>query len=120
MLIIASGMAASCATYHYASNVKMISFDDKATPGKSVGPITGEDCTWIVFNQVLGVQPTIDKAFINAKQQSGFMGSSGLSSTDTQKDDDIRYINNVSTKTTGFNAIIVGKSCLTVTGIGYK
>ena len=114
-------MLASCATYNYAQQVKTISFDDNLTKGTSVGPIRGEDCTWSVMGRVLGTQPTIDRAFINAKTQAGALSAAGLgvlAKEDTSKQ--IRYINNATTMNEGFNAYIVGKQCLVVTGVGYR
>ncbi len=114
-------MLCSCATYNYAQKVKTISFDDNLTKGQAIGPIRGEDCTWTVLNQQLGGAPTIDKAFINAKQQSGALASAGFSTAEkTDASKHIRYINNATTSNEGFNAYLFGKSCLVVTGVGYR
>lgn len=111
----------SCATYNYAQKVKTISFDDNITKGKAVGPIRGEDCTWTVLGNQLGGQPTIDKAFINAKNGAGALTSAGLGSLDkTDASKQIRYINNATTANEGFNAYLFGKQCLVVTGVGYR
>ena len=118
-LILGLSMLSSCATYNYAQKVKTISFDDNLTKGKAIGPIRGEDCTWTVLGNQLGGAPTIDKAFINAKNQSDSLTSAGFSSkTDDSKQ--IRYINNASTTNEGFNAGLFGKQCLVVTGVGYR
>lgn len=109
----------SCATYKYADKVKMVSFDDNVKKGKSVGSIQGKDCTWMVLGYWLGGQPTLDKAFINAKNQAGFMETAGMGA-DEKRGEKLRYINNVSTENDGFNAGIVGKNCLVVSGVGYK
>jgi hypothetical protein len=111
-------VAQGCATYKYANNVKMVAFSDDLSKGKSVGNVRGEDCTWSVFNNPMGGAPTIDKAFINTRKQADAVQSAGFSNA-TQADS-IRYVNNVSTERAGFNAGIVGKDCLVVTGIGYK
>jgi hypothetical protein len=121
LLTLVLTVLSSCATYHYAQKVKTISFSENMTKGTSVGPIRGEDCTWTVFNQQLGGAPTIDKAFMNAKEQSGAVSAAGfgaLTTKDTSKE--IRYINNANTSNEGFQAYLFGKSCLVVTGIGYK
>lgn len=114
-------MLCSCATYNYAQRVKTISFDDNLSKGQAVGPIRGEDCTWSVMGRVLGTAPTIDRAFLNAKSQSGALSSAGLgvlAKEDGSKS--IRYINNATTSNEGFNAYVVGKQCLVVTGVGYR
>lgn len=110
---------ASCAQYKYADKIKMVSFDDNVTKGKSVGSIQGKDCTWMILGYWLGGQPTLDKAFINAKNQAGFLESAGMGADDN-KGNNLRYINNVSTENEGFNAGIVGKNCLVVNGVGYQ
>lgn len=115
-------MLASCATYNYAHKVKTISFDDNLTKGTAVGPIRGEDCTWTVLNQPLGGAPTIDKAFINAKNQASAMASSGFGVLEKTANTNtpIRYINNATTMNEGFNAYLFSKQCLVVTGVGYR
>lgn len=119
LLTLSLGLLSSCATYNYAQKVKTIAFDDNITKGQAVGPIRGEDCTWTVFGQQLGGQPTIDKAFINAKTQAGFLASAGLT-TQTSNANQIRYINNATTANEGFNAYVLAKQCLVVTGVGYR
>lgn len=115
LFVIAQG----CATYKYASNVKMVSFSDDVTKGKSVGNVRGEDCTWTVLGYQLGGLPTIDRAFINTKKQASTTQSAGFSSSADQADA-LRYVNNVTTENEGFNAGIVAKQCLVVTGVGYR
>lgn len=112
-------VAQGCASYKYANNVKMVSFSDDISKGKSVGNVRGEDCTWTVFNQPLGGAPTIDKAFINTKKQASTLQSAGFSNTADQADA-LRYVNNVHTEREGFNAYILKKDCLVVTGVGYR
>ncbi len=121
LLTLTLSVLSSCATYHYAQKVKTISFSEDMTKGTAVGPIRGEDCTWTVFNQQLGGAPTIDKAFINAKEQSGAISAAGFGALTTKDNSkEIRYINNANTTNEGFNAYLLGKQCLVVTGIGYK
>ena len=58
---------------------------------------------------------------MNAKTQAGALSAAGLgvlAKEDTTKQ--IRYINNATTMNEGFNAYIVGKQCLVVTGVGYR
>ncbi len=98
-----------CASYNYAQNMKLVSFDDNLQKGQAVGNIRGEDCTWKVLGYQLGGLPTLDRAFVNARSQGGENASSPL-----------RYVNNLSTATDGFDAGIVGKNCIVVTGVGYR
>lgn len=111
--------AQGCATYKYANNVKMVAFTDDLSKGKSVGNVRGEDCTWSVLNNPLGGAPTIDKAFINTRKQADTLQSAGFSNAANQADA-LRYVNNVSTERSGFNAGLFAKDCLVVTGVGYK
>lgn len=108
----------SCANYKYANKIKLVSFDDDVSKGKSIGAIQGKDCTWTILGYKLGGHPTLDKAFINAKRQAGFLESAGISD-DSNKNKNLRYINNVSTENEGFNAVIIAKQCLVVNGVGY-
>jgi hypothetical protein len=120
-LTLGLSMLCSCATYNYAQKVKTISFDDNLTKGQAVGPIRGEDCTWTVMGNQLGGAPTIDKAFINAKNQAGALSSAGFGALEKQAaTNQIRYINNATTANEGFNAYLFGKQCLVVTGVGYR
>ena len=91
-----------CATYRYARDVKMVSFDDDCTKGKSVGPIRGEDCTWTVLGYEFG-KPTLDKAVDNAKTAN-----------------QVRYVNHLSTENDGFNVGFLKKDCIVIKGGGYK
>lgn len=120
MFLLGALVCCGCATYNYADNVKMISFDENLEKGKSVGQVRGEDCTWNVLGYQLGGLPTIDRAFNNARFGADSLESAGFSSSKGQKTDGLRYVNNVTTKRDGFNAGIVGKNCIVVTGMGYK
>ena len=108
-----------CATYNYAQNVKTIAFSDDLHKGSSVGNIHGEDCTWQILGYQLGGLPTVDKAFQHARNGTDGASLSG-SLTSNQKGDSLRYSNSVSTKNDGFNAVLFGKTCIVVTGVGYK
>jgi hypothetical protein len=119
-LAVIALLGSGCATYNYAQNVKTIAFTDDLTKGKSVGNIRGEDCTWKVLGYQLGGLPTVDRAFKHA--QNGTDGSSftGSMKSNQKASENLRYINNVNTKNEGFDAVLFGKNCIAVTGIGYK
>ncbi|WP_142698061.1 hypothetical protein [Bdellovibrio sp. NC01] len=118
MFLLGALFCCGCATYNYASNVKMISFDDNVQKGQSVGQVRGEDCTWNVLGYQLGGLPTIDRAFTNARFGAGGLEAAGFQQT--KRVDGLRYVNNVTTKNEGFNAGVVAKNCIVVTGMGYK
>ena len=118
--VLLLALVTSCASYNYAQNVKTVSFSDDVTKGQQVGAIQGEDCTWTVMGHKLGGDPTVDKAFQNTKNQSGALDSAGLNWNKTESKNGLRYVNNVTTERSGFNAYIVGKDCLVVKGLGYR
>jgi hypothetical protein len=111
-----------CATYNYAEKIQTVSFTDNLTKGEAVGNIRGEDCTWTVLGNQLGGAPTLDRAFINAKNQAGGLESAGFGAVNSNggRGQSIRYVNNVHTSQEGFNAYLVGKNCIVVSGVGYK
>jgi hypothetical protein len=94
---------AGCTTYQYAKNVKMVSYEDNVTLGKSVGPVRGESCQQHVMGYLISEPATLDKAMAAARS-----------------DNKIRYLNNVSTENTGFDSGFYGRSCLAVKGTGYE
>ncbi len=96
--------ASACTTYQYAKDVKMVSFDDNVTQGHSVGPVRGEDCQSFVLGYPIGEPPTLDKAFADTRKDNG----------------QLRYLNNVSTDYSGFNAVVYAQRCMVVKGTGYK
>jgi len=120
LLTLCALSLSACATYNTAEKVKLVSFDDTPTRGKSIGNIRGEDCTWRFMGYQLGGLPTVDRAFSNARR--GISGGAAAAGFSDKADDSmsIRYVNNVSTKNEGFDAVVVGKSCIVVTGVGYR
>lgn len=100
-LFLATG---GCASYQYAKDVKLVSFDDDVSTGHAVGPVRGEDCQTFILGYAIGDRPTLDKAFADARKENG----------------QLRYLNNVSTENTGFNAGVYGKQCVAVKGTGYR
>lgn len=111
----------ACTTYEYAQNVKLVSFEDDVSPGKSVGPIRGDDCNWMILGYWIGGMPTLDQAFANARTQTrSSIGDAFGGSKATLSDKTVRYMTNVHTGRDGFNAGVIGKNCLTVSGTGYR
>ena len=93
-----------CTSYQYAKNVKMVALDNNVDEGKSMGPIRGEDCQAFVMGYPIGEPPTLDKAVADTRKEHT----------------DLRYLNNVSTDTTGFDAVVYKRRCIVVKGTAYK
>lgn len=98
-------LMSGCSSYQYAKNVKIIAFHDLKGRGQSVGPVEGQDCMWRVLGYQFSENPSLDRAFMDAKKHGG---------------EHLSYIKNVSTKNTGFVTGIVDKQCLVVQGEGVK
>lgn len=122
--ILPMGLAvllSGCSTYQFAKDVKMMSFEETPKQGTRVGEIRGADCVWSVMGYKMGGEPTLDKAFTNARSQkaTGITEAvAGPGKTDSAND--IAYLEQISTSRDGFNAGIVGKDCLVVKGVAYK
>jgi len=101
--LVLFGLLPGCTQYQYAKNVKMMSYEDNVTVGKSVGPIRGESCQTRVMGYPTSEPATLDKAMSVAREQHK-----------------VRYMNNVSSETTGFDAVFYAKTCLAVKGTGYE
>jgi len=96
-------LVSGCSTYQYAKNVKLISFDNNAAAGKGVGPVRGENCQAFVMGYAISDAPTLDQAVADARSKNK-----------------VRYLNNVATENTGFNAVVFAKRCIVVRGTGYE
>ena len=103
LVLLLSQMTAGCASYQYAKNVKMVAFEDNVRAGKSVGPVRGESCQSHAMGIPIGDPVSLDRAMTRAREKH-----------------QLRYMNNVSTETRGFDAYFYGKSCLEVKGTGYQ
>lgn len=121
LFLAAGALLQGCVTHGYAENLKLASFDDGGTPGKPLGPVEGRDCVWRVLGYSLGGDLSLGKAFANARTQAStgihtaFVADAAALSEST-----VRYLNNISTAYDGFDAYVVGKSCLVVKGAGFK
>lgn len=103
LIIGASVVFTGCATYQYAKNVKLLSFDGDLTMGRGAGPVRGESCQSTVMGYAVNESPTLDKAVANAMQKNH-----------------LRYMNNVSTENAGFSAVVYARQCLVVKGTGFQ
>jgi hypothetical protein len=103
-LVAFAALGSGCTTYQYAKNVKMVAFEDDVSTGHAVGPVRGEDCQSHVLFIPVGPRPTLDRAFADARKENG----------------ELRYMNNVATEASGFDAIVYSRRCLAVKGTGYQ
>jgi len=103
LVVVPCLASTGCASYQYAKNVSLLSFDGNVTSGSGVGPVRGESCQMRVLGYPIGEPPTLDGAVANAREQH-----------------QLRYMNNVSTDNTGFNAFVVTQNCIVVKGTGYQ
>lgn len=112
---------AGCVTYPDVKEIKTIGYSDDVSKGKSTGQFSADDCVWQVFGYWLGGNPDVSRAIANARTQkkSNIGDAFGAGTEATTGGQSIRYANNITTKYTGFNAYIVGKSCVEVSGMGY-
>lgn len=102
-LLLLCAAQAGCSTYQYAKNVKLIAFEDDISHGKSVGPVRGESCQAHAMGVPIGEPVSLDRALAKAREEQ-----------------ELRYLNNVSTESRGFNSFFYGKRCLSVKGTGYQ
>ncbi len=105
-----------CASVQTAKQFSYISYEEKPTPSKSIGTIEGRDCSWSIAGYSLG-QPTLRSAFSNAASQSkeGYIPGQ----TGDKKGPSLKSVRQVTVENDGFNAWIVGRTCIIVTGEGY-
>ncbi len=103
MPLLLAFLLPGCTQYQYAKNVKMLSYEDNVTTGKSVGPVRGESCQKRVMGYPIGDPATLDKAMAAARERHK-----------------LRYLNNVSTEQSGFDAVFYAKVCMVVKGTGYE
>lgn len=108
-----------CQTAQQAKEIRLLGFDEDVSKGKSLGPLEGSDCVFMVLGYWLGEQPTLSRAIMNARKgkKSSISDAAG---EDGQLGEGARYLNNVSVSNSGFNAGIVGKSCINISATGNK
>ncbi|MFW7381722.1 MAG: hypothetical protein ACOH5I_23135 [Oligoflexus sp.] len=99
-----------CTTSTHLKKVALVSYTDDASNGKSVGTVTGEDCSWVILGNKLGTAD-ITRAINKART-----GSTDYRTGDLQVD----YLRNVYSQTRHSNYILVSKSCYEVSGTGYQ
>ncbi len=136
----------ACATYTVAGQVKVLALSTDLNRGKSVGTVRGEDCTWTYFGFRMQGPPSLERALAGAHPvidpSPDRQASIPKVPTEVPKGvppdappdlppeaqpvahdvgHQIRYIEDANTQTDGsFNAGLVAKNCITVTGTGYE
>ncbi len=120
ILSLLAAQLTGCASANVAQKLSFVSFDEKANPDslKSVGSIEGKDCTWYVWGYAIGMDPTVRNAFFNAANQKEDSLIPGQ--TATSKGAPLKVVKNISVEHGGFNAWLVSRSCMVVTGAGYR
>jgi hypothetical protein len=109
-----------CATANVSKNLKMVAFDEKVDADnlKSVGNVEGKDCTWYVFGYGVGLAPDARSAFQSAANQTE---QSLIPGQETKaKGPGLKMVRNVSVQDGGFNAWLLRRSCIIVTGVGFQ
>ena len=107
-----------CASTKVAKDVKLVAFDENIDIVSSIGNIEGKDCTWSVLGYRLGETPTVYRAFLNTMNQQDGGGIPLV--TAKAAGTPLKAVRNVSISNEGFSAWVVGKSCIVVTGAGYR
>lgn len=117
-LLTIAGITA-CQTARPAKEIQLIGFEEDVSKGKSLGPIEGSDCVFMIFGYWLGGAPTLSRAVMNARKGKHSSIADAAGGTEALGEG-ARYMNNVSVSYGGFNAGIVGKSCINISATGYK
>jgi hypothetical protein len=110
----------ACATSKVAQELSTVGFDDKVDPDNlhTLGSIEGSDCTWYLFGWGIGPHPTVRTAFLNTvkqKQDNMIPGQEAQYSGAP-----LKVVKNVSVESSGFNAYIASRRCITVAGLGFN
>lgn len=110
-----------CATYQTAKEITLVGFTEDVTKGKSVGQVNADDCVFYILRYPLGGAPTLSKALDNAKRQrTSSIGDTFGSDKGGGEANQLRYINHANVSNSGFDAYLFGKSCINISGMGYK
>ena len=102
--LLASAVLLLTGCVHYAKDVRLVAISEEAQLGKSLGPVQGEDCA----TQVLGFGRSRGDLTANAA-----MGR-------IQSAQGARYINGFNLTSTSRDYVVWTRSCLVVTGEGFK
>jgi hypothetical protein len=112
-------LLSACTTHQTIKEIKMVSFDDDVRQGQSVGQITADDCNFYILGYAIGNPPSISTAIKNAQTQKT-TGIADAITNEKSTNQAIRYMNNVTVKPGGFDAYVVKKNCIQISGLGYR
>lgn len=119
--LVLSLQLTGCTTFKAFNELKHVGFDaTNVKKGKSVGTVTGEHCVFSVLGYRLGGNPSLTKAMAYARTGKKSSLRDTFSEETEVNNDGVRYLNNLSYRFDGFNAVVFGKDCLVVEGRGYK
>ncbi len=108
----------SCATYSDIKEIKLIGFTEDLHRGKSSVSLKADDCLYSLFGYALGSRPEISQAIANAQTgKESRVQDVAVGSQKTGKN--FRYVNNLTTKYSGFSAGFFSKTCIEAKGVGY-
>lgn len=110
--------SSGCATYPRVNEIKMMGYSDDVSKGKPIGAVTASDCVWKILRYPLGEDPTISTALANLKTQKKSSTVEDIAGKG-REGQAVRYVNNVSVKYDGFDAYLVGRSCVNVNAMGF-
>jgi hypothetical protein len=112
-----------CMPYNFkhAIDIKIISFSNDLSKGKSMGPMSGQDCSYVYEGYTIGDKPNMGKALENAMSQAGFFAENfGAKLLGGEKKEVLRYMTNVKAEYEELDAFIFKRICLVVKGDGYQ
>lgn len=112
-------LVSGCAIYHDVREIKMIGFSEDVSKGKPTGQFESDDCVFQVMGYSLGGAPDISKAIANAQTGKKSKITDVAYASDKPAGPSLRYANNLTANYTGFNAVVFGKRCIEVKGMGY-
>jgi len=112
----------ACASSSVSQKLTFVSFEEKPKPQEltSVGSIEGRTCTWALLGYELGLAPSVRDAFTNAvhQKEEGMLPTEQAKSKGTGGS--LKMVRNVAVEEGGFNAWVLSRRCITVTGVGYR
>jgi len=136
-LFIVIMQIAACHTYKDVRDIRLVGFEADAKKGRNVGEVEGKVCAYHAFGLWFGGAPTVGAAVKEArgfavpvvaekpveKEEKAKADKTAKDAKEVKKEvesNELRYVNNLTVKVDGFDAIVFGKRCLIATGTGYK
>ncbi len=111
--------ASGCTTYRDVKEIKMLGFSDDVSKGQSVGQFESDDCVYHVMGYSLGTNPNVSRAIANARTRKKSNVVDVIHQENANSGKPIRYATNIEASNGGFDAVVFGKRCVVVRGVGY-